>query len=153
MLAIFVATLIARLIDSYLVPVSITVGSPRVSLPFEGLVVLGNVVPTFSVGGRRLHDTDRSGWWVLLAIPSTLFVAAVNILSELGGSVVNGALTEPSTWLNQIVTGSLIPAIIVIYWWALPGSPGPNRFGPPPKGAAPRVRVTALPRTRSSRAK
>jgi uncharacterized membrane protein YhaH (DUF805 family) len=30
-----------------------------------GLAVL---LPTLAVGARRLHDTGRSGWWLLLAI-------------------------------------------------------------------------------------
>ena len=31
-----------------------------------GLWTLFNVIPGLSVGCRRLHDTDRSGWWQLL---------------------------------------------------------------------------------------
>lgn len=30
-----------------------------------GLVVL---IPSIAVGVRRLHDTNRSGWWMLLAL-------------------------------------------------------------------------------------
>lgn len=34
------------------------------------IFVLAMLVPSVSVGVRRLHDTDRSGWWLLLsAIP------------------------------------------------------------------------------------
>ena len=32
-----------------------------------GLVWLGLVIPSLSVLVRRLHDTDRSGWWVLIS--------------------------------------------------------------------------------------
>jgi len=32
----------------------------------SGLFVLATFVPTIAVTVRRLHDTDRSGWWVLL---------------------------------------------------------------------------------------
>ena len=35
---------------------------------FTSLVTLGLLVPTISVSIRRLHDTDRSGWWFLLGI-------------------------------------------------------------------------------------
>lgn len=32
-----------------------------------GLVGLGFFLPTLAVGLRRLHDTNASGWWYLLA--------------------------------------------------------------------------------------
>jgi uncharacterized membrane protein YhaH (DUF805 family) len=34
--------------------------------PLTLLVVLGFFVPSLSVAIRRLHDTGRSGWWLLL---------------------------------------------------------------------------------------
>jgi uncharacterized membrane protein YhaH (DUF805 family) len=33
----------------------------------SGLYSLAVVIPSIAVGARRLHDTDRSGWWLLLA--------------------------------------------------------------------------------------
>jgi uncharacterized membrane protein YhaH (DUF805 family) len=33
-----------------------------------GLLALVLLLPTLAVGCRRLHDTDRSGWWQLLGI-------------------------------------------------------------------------------------
>ena len=30
------------------------------------LVTIGLLMPGIAVGMRRLHDTDRSGWWILL---------------------------------------------------------------------------------------
>jgi len=44
---------------AYLVSVFI---DPVVSL----IVILGLVLPTLAVSIRRLHDSDRSGWWYLL---------------------------------------------------------------------------------------
>lgn len=32
------------------------------------LVGLGLIVPSIAVGIRRLHDTGRSGWWLLIAL-------------------------------------------------------------------------------------
>lgn len=29
---------------------------------------LGNILPSLAVGVRRLHDTDRSGWWLLIVL-------------------------------------------------------------------------------------
>ena len=32
------------------------------------LVALALLIPSLAVAVRRLHDTDRSGWWVLLCL-------------------------------------------------------------------------------------
>jgi uncharacterized membrane protein YhaH (DUF805 family) len=43
--------------------------------------VLGNIyslavfLPSIAVGCRRMHDTDRSGWWLLLPIVNLIFLA------------------------------------------------------------------------------
>ena len=34
----------------------------------SGLFGLATIVPSLAVTVRRLHDTDRSGWWVLLEL-------------------------------------------------------------------------------------
>jgi uncharacterized membrane protein YhaH (DUF805 family) len=32
------------------------------------LLALGTIIPTIAVGVRRLHDVDKSGWWILLSL-------------------------------------------------------------------------------------
>lgn len=34
----------------------------------SGLFLLFMLIPSVAVAVRRLHDTERSGWWVLLAL-------------------------------------------------------------------------------------
>ena len=34
----------------------------------SGLFSLAMLIPSISVGVRRLHDTDRSGWWLLISL-------------------------------------------------------------------------------------
>src|SRR5262245_28938236 len=36
--------------------------------PITAVVALGLLVPSIAVAIRRLHDTDRSGWWLLIAL-------------------------------------------------------------------------------------
>ena len=36
--------------------------------PITALVALGLLVPSLAVSVRRLHDSDRSGWWLLLGL-------------------------------------------------------------------------------------
>jgi uncharacterized membrane protein YhaH (DUF805 family) len=41
----------------------------------SGLYILALLLPTLGVGIRRMHDTGRSGWWVLLPIGNLVFWA------------------------------------------------------------------------------
>ena len=36
--------------------------------PITALLWLGLLIPSIAVGVRRLHDTDKSGWWILIAL-------------------------------------------------------------------------------------
>lgn len=36
--------------------------------PLGGLFSLAMLLPSLAAGARRLHDTDRSGWWLLIAL-------------------------------------------------------------------------------------
>ena len=54
----FLVYLVAALFDYWL-------GSGSV---LSLLVVLGLFLPSLAVGVRRLHDTDRSGWWLLIGL-------------------------------------------------------------------------------------
>ena len=36
--------------------------------PLVALFWLATLIPSIAVGIRRLHDTDRSGWWLLIAL-------------------------------------------------------------------------------------
>src|SRR5262245_32636211 len=62
-LAGFTASLIATIVDS-IIGFRLVAGYGPLTL----LIGLGLLAPSLAVGARRLHDTDRSGWWMLLAI-------------------------------------------------------------------------------------
>jgi uncharacterized membrane protein YhaH (DUF805 family) len=36
--------------------------------PLSTLFLLAILIPSIAVGIRRLHDTDRSGWWMLISL-------------------------------------------------------------------------------------
>ncbi len=77
----------------------LTGGSPEPNMlvmTLYGIFMLGSFVPSLAVGFRRLLDTNRSAWWILIA------------LIPLIGSIVRSV------------------------FYCLPGTPGPNRFGPAP---------------------
>ncbi len=43
--------------------------------PIAGLYQLAVFLPATAIGVRRLHDTGRSGWWLLLPIVNIVFLA------------------------------------------------------------------------------
>jgi uncharacterized membrane protein YhaH (DUF805 family) len=63
--------------------------------PVHTLTGLALMLPGIAVSIRRLHDLDRTGWWLLI-----LF--------------------------------TIIGAILLLVWFCMRGTVGPNRFGPDP---------------------
>jgi uncharacterized membrane protein YhaH (DUF805 family) len=85
----------------------------------ELIVSLLLLLPLVAVGVRRLHDSGRSGWWLLLFYIPYLgwLVSAQNNSGEL---VSLGALA--------------VGTISTLVLFALPGIPMENRFGADPRG-------------------
>ena len=46
----------------------VSAGLGMINEILAGLFSLATLLPYLAVGARRLHDTDRSGWWQLLAL-------------------------------------------------------------------------------------
>ena len=44
----------------------VSMGTGIISETLSGLFSLAVLLPSLAVGARRLHDTDRSGWFLLL---------------------------------------------------------------------------------------
>ncbi|HTK36316.1 MAG TPA: DUF805 domain-containing protein [Caulobacteraceae bacterium] len=84
----FVVNLIAAVLDQ-----AVLHGSPVLQL----LVVLALFVPGLALNFRRLHDIDKSAWWLLIGLIP------------------------------------FIGVIVLLVFAILPGTVGPNRFGPDPK--------------------
>lgn len=63
-LASFIAAIVAAIIDAVLGS-SRTFGSTGL---VGGLLSLALLLPSLAVGVRRLHDTDRTGWLILIGI-------------------------------------------------------------------------------------
>ena len=49
--------------------------------PLSGLFYLGMIVPMLSVAARRLHDTDRSGWFQLIGFIPLIGLALLYFLA------------------------------------------------------------------------
>ena len=87
-----------------------------------GLYILASLIPGISVAVRRLHDTDRAGWWLLLAIIpiAGLVLLVFMLLDSTPGSNRFGA--------NPKVSGLLYRPQSMADWRKLLGLPpsGPS---------------------------
>jgi len=97
-----------------------------------GLAIL---IPDIAVAVRRLHDTNRTGWWILAPVVPYL----VMFLSALGGAASGsqGGLAAGGiiALVSMLAFFGLCITLIVFYF--LEGTRGPNQYGPDPKGADP----------------
>ncbi|MES2338185.1 MAG: DUF805 domain-containing protein [Pseudomonadota bacterium] len=92
---------------------------------------LATFIPSIAVAVRRLHDTDRSGWWLVVPVVAVL----VMIVAAIGGAM--GGTSEGAS-VGLIVAMSIagISGLILLVLFCLDGTRGPNRFGDDPKGVA-----------------
>jgi uncharacterized membrane protein YhaH (DUF805 family) len=95
--------------------------------------MLGTIVPNISVGVRRLHDTNRSGWWLLLPIvPYAMafaFGGAALMSAAAGGAIGMSAGLGMAGILLLI---GVVGAVVLLIFYILPGTPGDNRYGSDP---------------------
>lgn len=50
------------------------------------IFALGTIIPSIAVGARRLHDTDRSGWWQLIGIVPIVGIIVLIVFYVLKGT-------------------------------------------------------------------
>ena len=100
------------------------------------VVGLAILVPDIAVAVRRLHDTERSGWWILAPLAPYIPMLA------LGGFA--GATFDPKNPTGGAMAGVgmlvmvcglavMVLAIVLLVFYFLEGTPGPNKYGPDPK--------------------
>lgn len=99
---------------------------------FMVLFWLALIVPTLAVQTRRLHDTNRSGWWLagfylLYALYIVVTMSAAFAAEEGGMAMLGGAMLFGLAFLGY--------TIVLLVFYCLPGTKGPNRYGHDPYGA------------------
>jgi uncharacterized membrane protein YhaH (DUF805 family) len=104
--------------------------------PLTALLWLAVLVPSLAVGVRRLHDTNRSGWWLLLMVPYC--IAGVMMAQAMAAG---GATGFGSAGILALIGFFCVVVLLVFY--CLPGTPGDNQYGPDPYGGAGTASVAA----------
>lgn len=92
---------------------------------------LGLLIPTLAVTVRRLHDTDRSGWWMLAAIALAAVFGFEAVQEELAGTIETW---EPSLATLTSLLAFCVTCLVILIFTLLRGTEGPNRYGPDPYG-------------------
>jgi uncharacterized membrane protein YhaH (DUF805 family) len=95
------------------------------------IVNIGLFIGGLALGAKRLHDRDKSGWWLLVfyIVPSTLFaIGAVTFLYGLGEETAGGVIGGVIAY----VLGLAVFVWAIVEIGCLRGTLGPNRFGPDP---------------------
>jgi uncharacterized membrane protein YhaH (DUF805 family) len=112
-----IISIILSIIDSAL---GLKIGSGAMQQGILGLLYsLFIFIPNLAVTIRRLHDINKSGWWL------AGFYAAIIVLSVL---LVN----MQSIIFSLIMLGLAIYFIVLL---ATPGDTGANEYGPDPYGS------------------
>lgn len=105
--------------------------------PLAAVFSLATFVPTLSAGWRRMHDTGRSGLFLLY--PLIVMVGIAGLMGTVGGvdQVASGdleGLFGGPVGLVMIVALFVlaISPLLVLWWLTRPSEPGPNKYGPTP---------------------
>ncbi len=90
--------------------------------PVSRIYAVLTVVPLFAAKVRRLHDTGRSGWWVMLTlVPGAVVLAGYFKLMPLMVGALLGFLLY------------LLGAVVLTVFLTRGSQRGKNRYGPQPK--------------------
>ena len=100
------------------------------------LFELATLVPSFALGARRLHDINRTGWWLLLAL-------GFFPMAAIGGGILLVSFFLLDNFLILTVLGiamaigfallGIIGVIVLIVWAIKQGDEGLNKYGPDPR--------------------
>jgi len=116
--------LIAFMLDALLFGASF--GQAEGFAPLNSVVSLLLLIPGLSVSFRRLHDVNRSGWWIIapycIWFVSFLFTFVISVFLQ----------TIGSTLIFLVFLISIVYMIAIFIWFCTKGTIGPNKYGPDP---------------------
>ena len=113
----------------------------------SGAFSIATFLPLLAAGWRRMHDTGRPGWYLLL--PALLSFAFL-IFAFLGVFAFTAAETrmdDPNVLVGPaaligglgvaiLATVQIALSILMIWWLTRPSVDGPNEYGPKPVAIA-----------------
>tara|TARA_Y100001970_G_scaffold148687_1_gene182633 strand:+ start:749 stop:1261 length:513 start_codon:yes stop_codon:yes gene_type:complete len=97
--------------------------------PIYTIVALFHIIPMYSITVRRLHDSDRTGWWFfapVLAIISAVLIITISF-TMIAAHYVTMTLLVLAIILYLGAIGVGIAQFVFMFF---DGTKGDNRFGP-----------------------
>jgi uncharacterized membrane protein YhaH (DUF805 family) len=107
-------------------------GAALIIFGLYALFALAMLIPSIAVSVRRLHDTNRSGWWILAPLSGYVIMLIGTVMAA--GSPDNPGLGGILAMVGMIAVIGLGLTLLVFMF--LEGTRGPNQYGPDPKGEA-----------------
>lgn len=119
-------------------------GADLVQGTFSGSVIvialywLFLLIPTLAVQIRRLHDINRSGWW--LGAFWLLYILYMGVAFRMMSTAASNPAGPPPNMGGFAAFGIFalaffVYSIVLLVFFCLRGTQGPNRFGDDPHGA------------------
>jgi len=102
--------------------------------PLTLAVLMATLVPSLAVQTRRLHDTNRPGWW-LVAFYVLYGIYMFLTFGSLEAIAAGDMSSVASVGLAAIAM--LIFSIVLIVFYVRKGTQGDNRYGPDPLAGEP----------------
>lgn len=141
MLFNFIMIFLLSLLDFTLFGVDVETQDPVTFLtPLYQLAVF---IPAMAVGWRRLHDSGKPGWYLLIPLALSFGLLLVMLLGVIGFAAMDASGAPEETLRTEAsvlgsatmligVVGQLVVVLLVIWWMTRPSDAGPNDYGPEP---------------------
>lgn len=124
-------TVISMILFSGLILISNPVVARAIPLVLAFIVVLFYL---FSLSLRRLHDLNRSGWWLLLFLPGeigTIIFLSANFVPSLQTEIISILKVIPPFIDTIFTVMRWITNAFSLYMLLWPGTDGVNNYGAP----------------------
>lgn len=93
-------------------------------------LMLALFIPGLAVTVRRLHDINRTGWWIVLHFGLYGMIALLGVEMVAPGSIEQ---LNPIMMLS-VVLAAAVAAIVLLVFMVTRGNEGSNDYGPDPYG-------------------
>ena len=128
----WLAILVYVVINVLLAIIGMALGDSIIFMLLNVIVGLAVLISGIAVGLKRLHDRNKSGWWLILfyLLPGLLF--GVGMFMSLAG--IMGADISSGSGVLLSFLGFVIGIWALVELGCLRGTVGPNQYGPDPLG-------------------